>query len=251
MLEHPILASGLIMNAYAASDFFGKLIFIALFALSGVTWYVLLQKTFLFRNVRKAANKFQGLILEEDLPVLSIPSEKLSPAIYLQTTNPFAKIYFSLRAKTVEILDKNHYFHKSSPIGKEAAVFLSRADVELIEAHVASAITKEAKMLEKNLFILSTVVSLAPFLGILGTVWGILISLSELQKGGMVQSNSIVLGGLSTALATTVLGLVIAIPALIAYNYLKSSHKSFYTEMEDFGNIVLSTIELQYRKVDN
>jgi biopolymer transport protein TolQ len=51
------------------------------------------------------------------------------------------------------------------------------------------------------------------------------------------------------ALATTVLGLVIAIPALIAHSYLKNSLKCFQTDMEDFSNLLISTIELQYRKV--
>ena len=83
-----------------------------------------------------------------------------------------------------------------------------------------------------------------------GTVWGILITFSELQKGGSISSNAVVLGGLSTALTTTVLGLLIAIPALIAYNYLRNVNKEFYTEMHDFSHLLLSTIVLQYRKVD-
>jgi biopolymer transport protein TolQ len=81
-------------------------------------------------------------------------------------------------------------------------------------------------------------------------VWGILITFGELQAGHSVSSNSIILGGLSTALTTTVLGLLIAIPALIAYNYLKNLSHHFTTEMRDFSHFLLSTVELQYRKVD-
>jgi biopolymer transport protein TolQ len=59
-----------------------------------------------------------------------------------------------------------------------------------------------------------------------------------------------VLGGLSLALATTVLGLLDAIPALIGYNYLKNTIRDFTTEMEGFSNEILAAVELQYRKVE-
>ena len=104
--------------------------------------------------------------------------------------------------------------------------------------------------MEKNLFILSTIATLAPFLGLLGTVWGILVTFSQLHTGGSITSNSAMLGGLATALATTVLGLVIAIPALVAHNYLKNALKNYSSDMETFLYQLLSSIELQYRKVD-
>ena len=101
--------------------------------------------------------------------------------------------------------------------------------------------------MEKNLYILSTIVTLAPFLGLLGTVWGILVSFSDLQGG--VQSQ-MVLGGLSLALTTTVLGLIIAIPALIGNNYLRNAIKVIQNDMESFSNDVMASVELQYRQVD-
>lgn len=59
-----------------------------------------------------------------------------------------------------------------------------------------------------------------------------------------------VLSGLSLALATTVLGLIDAIPALIGYNYLKNSIRDFAMEMEGFSNDLLTSVELEYRKMD-
>ncbi len=232
-----ILSSNVIFQAYAESDSFGKSIFIALFILSFVIWFVLIQKILLFQKCRKAANKMQETIKLKQSAVLQVPTSELSQA------NPFTNIYLALKEKTVELLEKNIFFVKKEN------VFLSDADIDLIEAFTINTICKESKKLEKNLFILSTSVSLAPFIGILGTVWGILICLGEMQKGGAVHSNTLILSGLSMALATTVLGLVIAIPALIAHSYLKNSLKGFQIEMEDFSNLLVSTIELQYRKV--
>ena len=59
-----------------------------------------------------------------------------------------------------------------------------------------------------------------------------------------------VIGGLSLALATTVLGLIDAIPALMGYNYLKNTIRDFQTDMEGFSTEILASVEMQYRKVD-
>ena len=86
-------------------------------------------------------------------------------------------------------------------------------------------------------------------MGLLGTVWGILTTFSELQSA-TGPTNQTVLSGLSLALATTVLGLIDAIPALIGYNYLKNSIRDFETDMEGFSTEILASVELQYRRVD-
>src|SRR4029078_12125978 len=108
----------------------------------------------------------------------------------------------------------------------------------------------QVKHLEKNLYILSTTVSLAPFLGLLGTVWGILTTFSEMQSKTAGSTHQMVLGGLSLALATTVLGLLDAIPALIGYNYLKNTIRDLEVDMEGFSTEILASVELQYRQVD-
>ena len=147
------------------------------------------------------------------------------------------------------MLNKNLFFAKQA--AKDQTVYLSPADLELIESYGSTKISSQMKILDKNLFILSTIATLAPFLGLLGTVWGILITFAQLHQGASASSNSVMLGGLSTALATTVLGLVIAIPALVSYNYLKNTTKKLSSDMEDFLSDLLSTLELQYRKSDS
>ena len=160
--------------------------------------------------------------------------------------HPFSDIFTTLKGKALEILNKNLYF--SSKENRE--VYLTGADLAMIESCALVTISSQTKVLERHLFVLSTIVTLAPFLGLLGTVWGILITFAQLQTGSSVSSNSAILGGLSTALVTTVLGLVIAIPALVSYNYLKTKIKEYTSDMEDFLSELLSTMELQYRKVD-
>jgi len=129
--------------------------------------------------------------------------------------------------------------------------FMSPSDIELVESHLVSNISKQTKTLEKNLFVLSTIVSLAPFLGLLGTVWGILNTFSDLQAQTMIGNTSqLALNGLSLALATTVVGLIDAIPALIGYNFLKNRIHNYRMTMEEFSTNILASVEFHYRQVD-
>jgi biopolymer transport protein TolQ len=234
--------------AYTQSDFFGKLIILALIALSMICWIVLLHKTYTIRQVNQLSTAFQKAVAESKNPVLTLDLAQLPQARTSSIPHPFADIYSSVKQKTIEVLNKNHYFISQTNV--KAPVYLSPSDLELLESHVSATISTQNKTLEKNLFILSTIVTLAPFMGLLGTVWGILMTFSGLQDGGAVSTNTSILGGLSTALATTVLGLIIAIPALIAYNYLKNSVRNYASDMDDFLTLLLSNIELQYRKVE-
>ncbi|NGX59913.1 MAG: Biopolymer transport protein ExbB [Chlamydiae bacterium] len=224
-----------LFSAYFQADFFGKCIFFGLFALSILCWIVLIYKTHEVRKAKHQALAFERLFEKNKERLLHFPIK--------QQKHPFAQVFLALKQKTLEILNKNHFFAEEKEI-----VYLTRSDLELLESHVLTTISSEAKRLEKNLFILSTIEKLAPFLGLLGTVWGILVTFSHLQGGAGVSSNNEMLGGLSTALATTVLGLLIAIPALISHNWLRNSFKYIASDMEDFLYKLLSTLEFQYRK---
>jgi len=248
-LHFYFLSINVFVSAFSQSDFIGKLIFLGLFALSMICWIVLIYKVWETRSVRSLSLHFQKACEEQKDKLLQLNLSELPKNKLREALHPFAHIFSSFKEKTLEILNKNRFFLlKHSP---DDQIYLTEADLNIVEALVLTTISSQTKKLERHLFILSTVVTLAPFLGLLGTVWGILITFGELHSGGSISSNSLILGGLSTALATTVLGLVIAIPALIAYNYLKNTIKHLSSDMEDFLYRLLSVLELQYRKVDS
>jgi biopolymer transport protein TolQ len=228
-----------LFQAYTESDIFGKLVFLALFFLSVISWVILLHKMRLTKSLKKRGEALSHIFQGVNENVLNV---KLEPVLH-----PYYEIYRVLKHKTLELLHKNRFFLEAQ--GKKNQVVLSQADIELVASHLESTISQQAKLLEKNLFVLSTVVTLAPFLGLLGTVWGILITFSHLQSHA-AGSNAAVLSGLSMALGTTILGLVVAIPALVAYNYLKNCTREFVHDMEVFSHNLLSTVEIQYRKVE-
>ncbi|HSX03656.1 MAG TPA: MotA/TolQ/ExbB proton channel family protein [Rhabdochlamydiaceae bacterium] len=240
------MLASVFFSAYSHADFFGKLILAGLFSLSILCWVVLIAKVKQTKKVKKMSSSFEKAFQPNISRLLALSIEDIAGA---NTEQPFGKIFLSLKQKTLDLLNKNHFFatQEKKEIDK-SEVYLSQTDLEIIESHVLTTISSENKNLEKHLFILSTIVTLAPFIGLLGTVWGILISFSEMQSGATVNSSNAVLGGLATALVSTVLGLVIAIPALVSYNYLKNNLKHYSSDMEDFLYRLLSTIELQYRK---
>jgi len=229
------LLSNPFIDAYVESDFLGKAIFIGLLLLSVFSWCIMIHKCILTYQARKHSNQFYNAFQTfRANPLAFNPEQHRKP-------NPFLDLYSILKKHTTDILNKNRRFASTS--------YLYPSDIDFIDTHLATSIASQTKQLDRNLFILSTIVSLGPFLGLLGTVWGILTTFSEMQLQ-TTGSNQAVLGGISLALATTVLGLLDAIPALIGYNYLKNNIGAFQTEMECFATEMLSSVEMQYRKVE-
>ena len=250
-----LLTGNPFFEAYSQSDILGKLIFLGLYALSICSWTVLIYKLWVTYQAKKHAFRFHEAFLLQKLNPLSLDCENINKR---KAINPFLDLYHVLKKQSLEVLAKNRHFsklhmtesHTSGNAQASNASYLSLSDIDFVASHLSTQVAQQVKHLEKNLYILSTTVSLAPFLGLLGTVWGILTTFSEMQAQTAGSTHQMVLGGLSLALATTVLGLLDAIPALIGYNYLKNSIRDFSTEMEGFSNEILASVELQYRRVD-
>ncbi len=232
-----LLAVNPFVQAYVQSDLLGRAIFLGLILLSITTWIVLIYKIRLTKNARFLSETFFELFDQQRHHPLNVTHDLLA--------NPYLNLYLKLKKYAVDLLQKNQRFGLKSETGS----YLSPQDIDLVGAHIMTAISVETKVLERHLYLLSTITTLAPFLGLLGTVWGILVTFAEPQLMSAVGSQG-VLGGISLALVTTVLGLLNAIPALIGYNYLKDAISSFEAAMEEFSSDVLSSLELQYRQVD-
>jgi len=240
-----ILATGNpFISAYVQSDWFGKGIFWGLFLLSAISWWVLIHKTWIYFHMRRLSNDLTVQFSEKD--PLGLQFIRPLKGRLLEVPNPFFEVYKTMKQHVLQVISRNHLYIPA----QETA--LSEADMGLVESQVYAAMSSQTKKLEKNMFILSTVVTLGPFLGLLGTVWGILVTFSELhQKGFAAASNASMLPGLALALATTVLGLVVAIPALVGYNYLKNAGREYRRDLEDFSHLLLTAVELHYRRPDN
>jgi biopolymer transport protein TolQ len=231
-----IAAGNPFLSAYFQSDWFGKGIFWGLFLLSALCWVILLYKSWQFWAVRKLSSHFFKQFSEKKDDPLNLQWNRPILSRIGEVPNPLFEIYRAVKQQTLQLMSRNS---QSSS--------LSNSDLELIESQVGAAMSGAWKKLDKHIFLLSMIVTLSPFLGLLGTVWGILLTFSQLQ-GGLQSSNVSMLSGLSMALATTVLGLLVAIPALVGHSYLKNSERETRRDMETFSHTLLAAIELQYRK---
>jgi len=239
-------------DAYVESDFLGKLIFLGLIGLSVLTWSVLVHKLWMLKRVKRESSGFRKIFMDQKINPLELqfPGKAQATKVHPECPNAFFIVYEVLKNKTLEILDKNQKVTQQMNKNLNSNVYLSPSDVALLDSCASSTISSLTKYFDKNLYILSTIVTLAPFLGLLGTVYGILTTFSGMKSDPSAASNQVVLSGLSLALTTTVIGLVDAIPALIGYNYLKNIVHDFDADMNRFANDILSSIEMHYRKVE-
>lgn len=210
---------------------------LALIGLSLLCWLIIFQKNKEFKLIQS-----DQVSITEDTLKLKNP---LAGYDHPDKNHPFNQVYLSLKTKSLDLLNKNQFFNQDP----QSAVYLSEADLKMIESCAYLSIEESMAKLEKNISMLSTITTLAPFLGLLGTVWGILMTFSELSSGAQAAQNSAVIGGLSMALATTVMGLLIAIPSLIGFNQLRSKLTGTQAQLETYLGRLISQLELQYRKV--
>ncbi len=240
-------ASNPFIEAYVQSDLFGKAIYVSLILLSVISWVVLLYKINQNKRWQGYCSDFYDEFQDAKINPLNLDCE---PYANQRGENPYLSIYLSLKKYTLDILHKNKKASKHLFDTEDSSPYLSANDIDFVASRLDQVVALESKILEKYLFVLATIITLAPFLGLLGTVWGILVSFGEMQTTSQIGNNQAIIGGLSLALTTTVIGLLDAIPALIGYNYLKQKLREFEVDMETFANEALGTIEIQYRKVE-
>lgn len=106
---------------------------------------------------------------------------------------------------------------------------------ELLERNLRQQITKEKRNLESGLAVLATVGSTAPFVGLFGTVWGIMNAMSNISKVGNA-SIDVVAGPIGEALIATGIGIAVAVPAVLSYNYFLRRVKSIVADLDDFAH---------------
>jgi len=126
--------------------------------------------------------------------------------------------------------------------GRSGARGLSIVQIDGLDRSLGRAISEQVLELRKYLITLATIVGAAPFIGLFGTVWGIMKAFTAMYVTGSASISSVA-PGISAALTTTVAGLAVAIPALAGYNYLMNRVRTLTSTMENFSSEFLSTVE--------
>ncbi|MBN1522539.1 MAG: MotA/TolQ/ExbB proton channel family protein [Candidatus Aureabacteria bacterium] len=216
-MQNPIITS------FVESGLFGKFILIVLAFLSIYAWAIVQNKIFYFRKIRREDRMFMEKIKGTRGSILNIDFNEKAVS-----NSPLFKIFLSTREILQDIImSKNR---------------IESEDIEAIEIIMQKVISEERLRMEDSNFALATIASISPFLGLLGTVWGIMKSFRGM---GMMGSASItaVAPGISEALVTTVFGLIVAIPAVIVYNYTVNNIKEEMVRINNFSLELLDRIE--------
>ncbi len=202
---------GLILEA----DFVVRLVMLSLLFLSIFSWSIIFEKLTKLRKLRKQSKKF------EDDFWSGINIEKLHKSIESSPAHPMEAIFVTgMRELTTS---------NRKSINYDANIVLEKR----IEKAMFSTLTREMETLEKNLNFLATTGSSAPFIGLFGTVWGIMNSFQSIATSKNT-SLAIVAPGIAEALLATAMGLLAAIPAVMAYNKISSETNRYYNSLETF-----------------
>lgn len=141
-------------------------------------------------------------------------------------------------------------FEATQAFKKHRGRIRTAEDIALCMGHVENAIqrgiARNVQKYEEKMILLSSLVSGGPFLGLLGTVWGVMLTFGNLS--GEKASIAMLAPGVSGALVATTFGLLVAIPATFGYNYLLSHTKVMTTELENFASSLADRIELELQE---
>ena len=212
--------------AFEQSDLFGKFIVLLLFAFSIFAWFLIFDKWVGLRKALNSTKKLQEKF-SRTRSFLSMSSRKASEDC------PLSKIYRSGSDHVSEVFSCSKEELTSYAVKQELPRQLTAIESETIRSSMERVVNSEIHNLEDRMGLLSTLVSVSPFFGLLGTVWGVMGAFIGMAQKGSANIGAIA-PGISGALLTTVIGLVVAIPSLIGYNLLNNSIKSLTVTMDNF-----------------
>jgi biopolymer transport protein TolQ len=209
-----------------------KLVLLILLIFSVVSWAIIFYKVKLLRLIEKESEEFSNLFWSSgNFTDISAQSKRYG-------ATPLARLF--------ECVDKEFQgLNKTESAAGAKDIFPTELDRFKRVLKKASVIEK-ARM-EATLPFLATTGNTAPFIGLFGTVWGIMASFRSIGIKG-VANLAVVAPGISEALIATAIGLFAAIPAVVGYNYLLSKMERIYGEMDNFSSDLLNIVEKQIIK---
>ncbi|MBP5286255.1 MAG: MotA/TolQ/ExbB proton channel family protein [Kiritimatiellae bacterium] len=130
--------------------------------------------------------------------------------------------------------------------GEEGSAALTSREIELVRGTCEHALDEEEIRIEHGMGVIATVVALSPMLGLLGTVWGVLDAFAEMGNAGSANLATIA-PSISAALVTTVVGLLVAIPGVIAFNRMNAHIRNITSDMEGFADELIGRIACEFQ----
>ena len=205
-----------IIKLFVRADIIVKSVILILIAASIYSWAIIFDKYKLFKKINQSSDEF------EDKFWKSKSAETFYNSLPANIEDPMAKIFKNSMQSVMKTRSKSNLN-------------------ERLGGALQSNIEKQMNIIEKNYTFLATVGSTAPFIGLFGTVWGIMNSFQSIAISRNT-SLAIVAPGIAEALFATALGLLAAIPAVVAYNKFSNDSKKYFQKLENFSKRFISII---------
>ena len=205
-----------ILNLFLRADIIVKSVMILLVASSIYSWAIIIEKYRLSKKINQSSEEFENKFWK------SRSAESFYQNLPQEMDDPMANVF----KDTMQVIIKSK--SKSN---------LSNRLESMLEVNIE----KQQNVIEKNFTFLATVGSTAPFIGLFGTVWGIMNSFQSIAISRNT-SLAIVAPGIAEALFATALGLLAAIPAVVAYNKFNNDSKKYSQKLENFSKRFISII---------
>ena len=205
-----------ILNLFLRADVIVKSVIIILIASSIYSWAIIIEKYRLFKKINKSSEEFENKFWK------SRSAESFYNSLPGNIDDPMANVFKDTMQVIVKSKSKSNISNR-------------------LESMLEVSIEKQMNIIEKNYTFLATVGATAPFIGLFGTVWGIMNSFQSIAISRNT-SLAIVAPGIAEALFATALGLLAAIPAVIAYNKFNSDSQRYFARVDNFSKRFLSII---------
>ncbi len=203
---------------FLRADFVVKAVILLLIVSSIFSWALIYDKVRLFRRIDQSTKSF------EDKFWKSKSAESFYKGLPMKSEDPMTIIFKNAMSELIKTKSKS-----------------SSVQSARVERVLEVSIDNQLKTIEKNFTYLATIGSTAPFIGLFGTVWGIMNSFQSIAISRNT-SLAIVAPGIAEALFATALGLLAAIPAVIAYNKFNSDSQRYFARVDNFSKRFLSII---------
>tara|TARA_B100000965_G_scaffold379888_1_gene375997 strand:- start:1003 stop:1677 length:675 start_codon:yes stop_codon:yes gene_type:complete len=205
-----------IVNLFLRADIIVKSVIIILIAASIYSWAIIIAKIRLFKKINLTSEEFEEKFWK------SRSAESFYNSLPSNLEDPMANVFKGSMQVVMKTRSKSNLTEKLQSV---------------LEANIE----KQMNIIDKNYTFLATVGSTAPFIGLFGTVWGIMNSFQSIAISRNT-SLAIVAPGIAEALFATALGLLAAIPAVVAYNKFSSDSRKYSQRLENFSKRFISII---------
>ncbi len=211
----------------------GQLVMLTLLIFSLVSWTIVIMKSRLFKKVRLDSEDFLDNFWQ------SANLNEAQQAAEEFTYSPQAAVF---TAGFNELQKINKIRSRKDKEAQQETLDMQLATMDNLKRAVRKAQSQEVNKLGSNLPFLATTGSATPFIGLFGTVWGIMASFHDIGQKGSA-SLAVVAPGISEALVATAAGLAVAIPAVIFYNYFSNKLDDVDAETAEFSTDLLNLVE--------